>query len=1016
MSFFPHYHEDPHTLHVGTEEPHAYFIPYDTAKKAKHANRGTSLFFKSLCGEWKFRYYHNETEIENFLLSSVEMPDTMTVPMSWQVKLGKGYDVPNYTNVNYPYPQDPPYVPDENPCALYERTFRMDTPLPEDKEFYLNFEGVDSCFYLWLNNHFVGYSQVSHLSSEFRVTDFLKSGENDIKVLVFKWSDGSYLEDQDMWRMSGIFREVYILSRDRIHIDDLKVTESIADDFHSAEIQIAVSTKGSLRITCEISKNGDPVLETSISAGNDGEAILSFHLDQPELWSDETPTLYHAILHAGNEYIPLNIGIRKVEAKGNVIYINGKKVKARGVNRHDTHPLLGHATPFEHFKNDILMLKRHNINMVRTSHYPNDPRFTELCDQYGIYVCDETDIETHGFGCDNDWSFLSENPEWKDAYVDRVKRMYQRDKNHPSVIFWSLGNESGSGKNHVAMSDYLREQDSSRLIHYCEIKPGSPYYASVDLCSDMYPNVQTLTERLEQGKIDKPYFMCEYCHAMGNGPGDLAQYWELIRKHDSFFGGCVWEFTDHSVALPGENGEIRYTYGGDFGDVPNDGNFCVDGLVYPDRRPHTGLLELKQVLAPVRGWCDDPKQGIIHVQNLRYFRSLSDLSLFWSIERNGQSVASGCIDTLEIAPQQEAEYTISLPKLCSCGFYYLNLTFRSKEETPWAAAGWIVREDQTLLSCPDQSKYPSVLDNIHGKLTIQKSDNHITVAAGDTSYCINLFSGLIEHICDNGMEMITSPAVPTLWRAPTDNDRNIKGSWRANGFENAVQKCYAAVITEESNQIVSVKCDISVGGKIVRPAVRGNVTYRIYASGDLMVHYDCNVREGIMPLPRFGMEFVMPAASEQMKFFGFGPMEAYQDKHLAAKMGLYSMNVSDNYEPYVFPQENSSHIGTKWALINTIAGHGLYFSAANDTPDFTFCASHFSAHQLTEKNHHWELVPSKETFVNIDYKQAGIGSNSCGPELVEKYRFHEKHFCFTFRVKPVFAGDLAPFAELKKKF
>ncbi|MBQ8577649.1 MAG: DUF4981 domain-containing protein [Clostridia bacterium] len=1018
MAKLPHYHEDPHTLHIGTETPRAYFIPYDSACKAKSGNRGASAFVKSLCGEWNFKYYKNETEVESFTVGGVEFSDRMTVPMNWQVKLDAGYDVPNYTNVNYPYPQDPPYVPDENPCALYQRTFQIEAKVLAEKEIYLNFEGVDTCFYLYINGSFVGYSQVAHMTSEFAVSKFLHAGDNDIRVLVFKWSDGSYLEDQDMWRMSGIFREVYLLYRDKTHITDIKVTEDIADDFSSADVKIAVMTNGACGIdwTAVCGACGCQVGEGTVSS--DGEkAEIVLHLDDPKLWSDEEPNLYPVTLHCGNEYIPVNVGVRKIEVRDRAIYVNGKKIKCRGVNRHDSHPVLGHATPLEHIREDLMIMKRHNINMIRTSHYPNDPRFYELCDLYGIFVCDETDIETHGFCIDNDWSYLSDHPDWEEAYVDRARLMYQRDKNHPCIIFWSLGNESGYGKNHVAMSNYLKSQDDSRLVHYCEIKKDSPYFGSVDICSDMYPGIQLLKDRFAENYYPKPYYMCEYCHAMGNGPGDLAAYWDLIWSHDEFFGGCVWEFTDHSVALePGADGKPRYTYGGDFGDVPNDANFCVDGLVYPDRRPHTGLLELKQVIAPVKGYAKDLANGIITVKNTRFFKDISDLSLYWSLERDGKSVVSGIIASLDIAPQEEKDYTLSLPKICKCGYYYLNLTFKTNVEHPWASAGYTVREDQIAVSAPAKENFASPMDGVWDTLLVTQNDWRITVKAGDNVYVINTHTGLIESLEADGKQMLASPIKPNLWRAPTDNDRNIKNRWRANGYEDAVQKCYRANITEESDEKITVTCDISLGGAIYRPVVRGTVSYTVWASGDLVVSYDVDVRNNVMHLPRFGVEIVMPQTSEQMRYFGMGPMEAYADKHLAAKMGDWKSGVTDNYEPYVMPQENGSHVGTKWAMVNTVAGQGLYFAGAGDTDDFTFGASHYSAHELTVKEHHWQLQAAKETYVYIDYKQAGIGSNSCGPELVDEYRINEKKIAFSFRIKPVFAGDTLPFAELKKKF
>ncbi len=1015
MTTLPRYHEDPQSLHIGTEAPRAYFIPYHSVPAAMDGNRGASALLKSLCGLWDFKFYRSPAEIEPFTDGGVTFTDTMTVPMSWQMKLGAGYDVPNYTNINYPYPLDPPYVPDENPCGLYHRSFFMDAEVLGTKEVYLNFEGVDSCFYLYINGAFAGYSQVSHMTSEFNITSLLRAGNNEIHVLVYKWCDGSYLEDQDMWRLSGIFREVYLLYRDPVHIRDIKVTEAIADDFSAADVTIALSTTGALAVDylCLCRACGCEVAKGTADTGE-----ITIHIDNPRLWSDEEPNLYEVLLHGGNEYIPLNIGIRKIETRGNVIYLNGQKIKCRGVNRHESHPTLGHTTPIEHIREDLMIMKRHNINMIRTSHYPNDPRFYDLCDLYGFLVCDEADLETHGYGVEGDWGYLSKQPEWKKAYVDRAQLMYERDKNHPCIILWSLGNEAGVGGNHVAMSEYLRSVDPSRLIHYdCFKSDGTAYFNAVDLQSDMYVDVNHLKKCIEDGGFRKPYWLCEYCHAMGNGPGDLAAYWELFLAHDELFGGCVWEFTDHSVATaPGADGKPRYTYGGDFGDTPNDGNFCVDGLVYPDRRPHTGLLELKQVIAPVKGFAKDLAAGVITVRNTRFFKDISDLSCHWSLERNGVSVASGMLPSLDIAPQAEKDYTLPLPQYCKCGYYYLNLTFKTNIDYPWADAGHIVREEQIKVAAPvGDSALPASFHK-NAPLSVTETDHTVAVRAGEVVYVINTHTGLVASIASEGKQLLTAPMRPTLWRAPVDNDRYIVDKWRPEGCERAVQKCYGAEITAQTDEALTVKCRISIGGALCIPIMRGTVTYTVYASGDLIVAYDMDVRETAFHLPRFGVELVMPEGTEQLRYFGMGPMEAYADKHLAAKMGDWRSTVTDNHEPYIMPQENGAHAGTLWAMAYNAAGHGLYFTGAGETDSFTFGASHYSAGELTAKAHHWELEAAKETYVYLDYKQAGLGSQSCGPELAEEYRIDEKKITFALRIKPAFAGDILPFAEHNKKF
>ncbi|MGN1128445.1 MAG: glycoside hydrolase family 2 TIM barrel-domain containing protein, partial [Candidatus Flemingiibacterium sp.] len=608
MFILPDYHKSTEVLHFGCEAPRAYFVPAETKEKAASLNRAGSAYFKSLCGDWDFKFYSSVADLED--IDAITDWEKLTVPKNWQTELSRGYDVPNYTNVNYPYPVDPPHVPNENPCGVYSRDFTVPAELLGSKKVYINFEGVDSCFYLYVNGKFAAYSQVSHMTSEIDVTDYLVPGRNNIKVVVLKWCDGSYLEDQDMWRMSGIFREVYLLYREPVHIVDAFVKPQLSADLKSGEVRVELTTNA----PAEVSYSFERRCGKLVAEGKAENGVISFKVDSPALWSDEEPNLYSLYLTCGDEIIHFDVGFRRIEVIDKVVYINGKKVKAKGVNRHDSHPDLGHATPLDHMLNDIFIMKAHNVNMVRTSHYPNDPRFTMLCDRYGIYVCDESDIETHGMGFgdnwwgsgkpieESKWSELSNSPEWREAYVDRAQRMVERDKNHASVIFWSLGNESGYGANHKAMSAYIKSRDLSRLVHYEGAHTG--YCGGVqqtdvvDIESHMYPDCKWCDSYCKDEKYSQPLFLCEYCHAMGNGPGDLREYWETIYANDSFFGGCVWEFIDHSVAKRDAMGKAQFTYGGDFNDHPNDGNFCVDGLVYPDRRVHTGLLELKQAIKP----------------------------------------------------------------------------------------------------------------------------------------------------------------------------------------------------------------------------------------------------------------------------------------------------------------------------------------------------------------------------------------------------------------------------------
>ncbi|MDY2846168.1 MAG: glycoside hydrolase family 2 TIM barrel-domain containing protein [Eubacteriales bacterium] len=1001
----PNYHQSTETLHVGCEKPRAYFVPFPCGCASKNAERGESTFFKSLCGEWNFKFFKSVNDVCDL---STEGSDKLTVPMSWQMALGRGYDVPNYTNVNYPIPYDPPFVPDENPCGLYSRKFTVPAAMA-GKKIYLNFEGVDSAFYVWVNDEFAAYSQVSHMTSEIDITSLVHAGENEIKVLVLKWSDGTYLEDQDMWRMSGIFREVYLLFRDETHIRDIFVHCDLDDSFTDADFTVDIDVTGKATVEWTLDcPCGETISSGKCDVDESGKIVVPT-IKNAKLWSDEEPNLYNLTLHCGNEYITLPIGARRVEIKDGCVVINGKKVKAKGVNRHDNHHLLGHSTPVEHMVRDIMIMKAHNVNMVRTSHYPNDPRFTALCDKYGIYVCDETDLETHGA---RPWYALSRSPEWEGEYVDRVQRMVERDKNHPCVIFWSLGNESGWGQNHVAMHTWIKSRDTSRIVHYeganYDYNDGKYLRDVTDIESRMYPNPTWCDNYCKNPERDEPLFLCEYSHAMGNGPGDLRDYWEVIEANDNFFGGCVWEFIDHSVAIGDKYGDPSFTYGGDFGDHPNDGNFCVDGLVYPDRRVHTGLEELKQAIMPVA--VREVKPGTVAIKSRRYFKSLSDISMAWTVKVDGKAVKSGVHPNLDIAPEAEEVFEI-VPEneLPACGTVTLDLSFRQNKPTEWADVGYEVGFAQFIYERAEKIKAAPALYPVE----LCENREEYTVTVGETVYKISKFSGMITDICDNGEHLITKPVVPQIWRAPTDNDRNVQWDWRNSSIHNAKVKCYSTEVVKADENEAVILSKISLAAAPNEVVLRADVTYTVkYGMG---IKIACDVKWNIQKkhYPRFGMRLTMPEGAEQMRYFGYGPNESYVDKRLASKLGEYKSTVTENYEPYVFPQENSSHWGCRWADVHTVAGHGFLFTSCEP---FSFNASHFSPEQLTETRHHYELKREPETTVMLDMRMDGIGSNSCGPELAEKYRFNETEFSSSVTIKPVFAAEVNPYREAATEY
>ena len=1032
MNFSFNYHQDPQTLHVGCEAPRAYFIPFESDAKAASDLRGGSAYFTSLCGDWDFFYYDSLRDLEDFTLPSFprEAMDKMPVPRSWQTLLDRGYDTPNYTNVRYPFPFDPPHLPDDIPCGLYVRDFEVPAALLGKKRVLMNFEGVDSCFYLFINNKFAAYSQVSHMTSEIDVTDYLTPGKNTVAAVVLKWCDGSYLEDQDKFRFSGIFREVYLLYRDPVHVKDVDVRTALSDDFSAATANVTVTANGALTVGWRL-ESPDGCTVASGECNADGKGAFELAVDSPALWSDESPALYRLFLCAGNEHICLFVGFRDFRVVNRVMLINGKKVKAKGVNRHDSHPYLGSTTPMDHMIKDLMLLKQHNINMIRTSHYPNDPRFMSLCDKYGFYVVDEADLETHGTSQNGNWDEFTDSELWTAAYLDRMERMYERDKNHACVILWSVGNESGTGRNHRAMSDYIKSRDPRNLVHSEDIsrrlvdgwKPGGierKYGADlqcdwVDVDSRMYPSTRgILREYLNNKHLKNPLFLCEYSHAMGNGPGDLQQYWDLIYKYDWFFGGCVWEMLDHSVAT-GDNiyADPHFVYGGDFGDYPHDNNFCVDGLVSPTRVPHTGMKEYKNVLMPVALTYEE---GKLRVKSLRNFTSLSDLDLYWTLERNGRVVAEGRFANLNVAPGKSRTYQLPHFNAAMSGAWCtLNVTLRQNTTTAWSEVGFEVGAKQFTLS--EKQCDAKVTDAIPetAAIAVSADADAITVTTNDTVYTVDKVRGLLSSVCDRGTELLTAPVDVTIWRAPTDNDRRIRRKWEAAELQRATTKCYTCEVEEISEKFVRVRAKLSVGAKIYRPFLHTDLVYTFFAEGGVKLDFDVKVRDfaDFDMLPRFGVEMQLPEGFERLRFFGRGPGASYMDLRHSSRLGVFETTVSEHFEHYVRPQENMAHTDTKWMFVSNLEGHGLM--ALMTDADFSFNCSHYTPKMLTETKHDYELKPLRETVLNLDYRHNGIGSNSCGPELNEAFRLSEKEFHFSIRLLPALVNDVCPFAEVGKK-
>jgi beta-galactosidase len=990
----PRYYEDLETLHVGTLPPHAYFIPFSGEEAALTEEREASDRFLSLNGTWKFGYFPNPLAVPEFAGPGFDDAafDSIPVPSVWQTQ---GYDRHQYTNVSYPFPFDPPYVPSENPCGAYRRSFSLKKA--PGKAYTLTFEGVDSCLYVWVNGDFVGYSQVSHSTSDFDVTPFVKDGENTLAVLVLKWCDGSYAEDQDKLRMSGIFRDVYLLTREENHIASFSVRTEFGGDFSAATLRARFTFSGSpgpvsYRL---LSPKGDTVAQ-----GEAGEE-LALPVASPVLWNAETPHLYTLLLTCGTEVIAQKVGFRQIAIRDGVVYLNGQNIKFKGVNRHDSDPVTGYTISREQMLRDMALMKQHNVNAIRTSHYPNSPLFTEYCDRLGFYVIGESDVEIHGvctlYGADYEgiYGMLAHDPSFEKTILDRVQRNVLRDENHPSVVIWSLGNEAGFGQNFQKAGRWVKGYDPSRLTHYeGDAHPWAEFdgdKSMIDLHSRMYASHQYVEDYFANPENKKPFIQCEFTHAMGNGPGDLEDYYQQIYRHDGFCGGFVWEWCDHAVYMgKTPQGKAMYYYGGDFGEFPHDGNFCMDGLVYPDRRPHTGLYELGQVARPLRARVVDSEKGLYAFQNTLDFVDAKDrIRIDYALEVNGEPVETGTLGSLAIPAHGEAQAALPLflPQgLCTLKFSYILTT-----DLPFTPAGHVLGFDQFVLR--DMPLAP-VSQPAKAPTEYTEDERHLVVQGANFRYVFDKFTALPSEMTFGGVNLLEAPAQLSIWRAPTDNDRNIRIQWERAGYRHTRPRVYSIQASSQGDG-VEITASLSLGALVVQRILTLDATYRISSDGQVALRFHAvrrlDSRLPEMPfLPRFGLCLTLPKAMNQVEYLGYGPYESYVDKRRASYLGKFSSSVEALHEDYLKPQENGSHYGCRSV---SLQGGGCKLTASSPLP-FSFNASPYTTEELTEKQHNFQLTPSGHTILHLDYRQSGIGSNSCGPALEEQYRFQEPEFTY----------------------
>ncbi|MCQ2587262.1 MAG: DUF4981 domain-containing protein [Treponema sp.] len=1021
------YHEDMTVFHKNTLENHCYFIPFGLSENPFVAREKSSRF-ESLNGKWNFKFYNSVLDLEeNF--TSVSTIKTINVPSNWQMA---GYDYIQYTNVVYPIPYNPPFVPDENPAGVYSKIYNYKK---DGNRRIICFEGADSCLYLFVNGEFAGYSEVSHHTSEFDITDLLKEGKNKLTVVVLKWCTGTYMEDQDKIRLSGIFRDVYVLSRPEKTIQDYQIKTVLSEDCKSADFKITV--KGSDANVSLYNLDGKLIFSKMIKADEE----FSQKIENPSLWSAEKPVLYQLKIQTENESIGENVGFRKIQVKDGVILFNGKAVKFRGVNRHDSYPDTGYAASLEQMEMDLKLMKQHNINAIRTSHYPNAPEFYKLCDKYGFYVIDEADLEMHGSVDVNnnfkwDWSdytgiaLAASNKLFAQGISDRAELLVKRDINRPCVLFWSLGNESGWGTNLESAGKLVKSLDDTRLLHYeSTYAQDNTSDEILDVVSKMYPPVEARDLFLGNPAEKRPLVLCEYCHAMGNGPGDLEDYHKVFHSHSRFAGGFIWEWCDHSFSCgKDKTGKEKFNYGGDWNEPHNDGNFCCDGLVYPDRVPHTGLKEVKQVYRPIRvSPTEEP--GVFEFWNLWLFENPGEyFDCSYEISCDGEIVFNSILNF----SMPEEKNIIKIKDFPDLRAYksnevFVRFVFTVKKDCLWCKKGFEICFDQIKLTEAGEAEkikaaswegnpfnMPVPLENkkdennkqIDSREPIARMEEFISAAykmecplvqnemvessglfykvKTDTAeYTFNRRTGVFDSIKTSFEEVLKSPLKFNFFRAPLDNDSMKNDWWRAHLHDYAV-KTYSSSIKMMKDETVKITAIQSFGWNMYQPFMYGTIDYVISKSGEMTVNFDFTASDKVLLLPRLGIRLFIDKSFSSVEYLGYGPNESYIDKHQSSFVGKFKTSFEKEFEPYIKPQENSSHYDCRYVTVKN-EKTTLTFTGTEGR-NISFNASEYTQEELSTKRHNYELVKSKNNILCVDYKMAGVGSNSCGPILAPKYR------------------------------
>ena len=1005
--------QDPQIVGVNKVAPHCSLMPYPDAQTALKATRGASPYHQSLNGNWKFNWVAKPSDRPvdfykpDFDVSSwKEIP----VPSNWQMQ---GYDIPIYTNVPYPFPPNPPHIPaDRNPVGSYRTEFTVPDSW-KDRQIFVVFDGVESAFYLWINGQKVGYSEDSRTPAEFDLTPYLQSGKNTLAAEVYRWSDASYLEDQDFWRLSGIFRDVYLYSTPKVHVRDFYIRADLDPYYQDAVLKVTAKVHNysnqavaNYSVESELLDSAGKPVDTPIAVtgwaayvtpGVDTQIEMAANVPNPRKWTAETPNLYHVLLTLKDdkgrilEVQQCAFGFRKVEIKNAQLLVNGVPIYIKGVNRHEHDPITGHTISEESMIRDIKLMKQNNINTVRTCHYPDHPRWYELCDAYGLYLIDEANVESHGMGYGE--RSLAKDPAWMTAHLDRNIRMVERDKNHPSVIIWSYGNEAGDGVNFEAVAKWIQEHEPTRPRHY-ERAGQAPH---TDIVCPMYARIEQMVAYAKSNPY-RPMIQCEYAHAMGNSVGNFQDYWDAIEAYPALQGGSIWDWVDQAILKYDPNGNWFWAYGGDFGDKPNDDNFCCNGLVQADRKPNPHLHEVKKVYQYVKVTPVDLLSGKVKVRNKYAFVSLDFLDIFWELAEDGQVIQKGTLPRLNLAPGQEQELTVPFnkPQLKPGREYWVKVGFTLGDNTLWAENGHVLAWDQYPIPFPVDTVAPVTVGSMTA-VKVQDQTDSIKVVGKDFSVIIGKISGALESFQFKGKERIVKPLIPNFWRALTDNDDGNRaidrlGVWKNAGPNRKVTKVQVAS-ADEKMVMITADATLSAGNSDWRN------TYIVYGNGDVVIAGSFSPGDKVPELPRLGLQGAIGKEYDTMTWYGRGPQENYWDRYTGAAVGQYSGKVEDLDHDYVKPQENSNRTEVRWVAWTNSAGEGLM---AVGLPLLSVSSWTYTQENL-EKAMHINNLPREDFItINLDYKQTGVGGDdSWGAKPHAPYTLWPQNYRYMFCLRAI---------------